>query len=200
MSTAQKTKPRTETAAKKPSPKKLGERRDQLAADAKDLSRAAQSLKAKRVPNSEQIFKNEYDRMLRYNSSLIRRMNEQLRTQLSSRDIYALSTIMSQQREVINDLRSIADMSQQVGMLYDQAVTPFVSDMTQLVTDVYYQLRRLLMETSKPKETQFALAQLDDLIKQLGLGMQTGQGVMRQSISQVLLGPTDTVKVKKKQR
>ncbi len=199
MSTAQKVKPQ-EATSKKPTARKLSERRDQLESEAKSLESAALKLKAKRVPNSEQVFKNEYDRMLRYNSSLIRRMNEQLRAQLSSRDIYALSTIMSQQREVINDLRSIADMSQQVSMLYDQAVTPFVSDMTQLVTDVYYQLRRLLMETAKPKETQFALSQLDDLIKQVGLGIQTGQGVMRQSISQILLGPVDTVKVKKKQR
>lgn len=180
--------------------KRLEEKRTHLKEQAKDLDRDASAISTKQPVTSEASFKAEYARMLRYNSRLIRRMNEQLEGSLSSRDIYALSTLMSQQREVINDLRAIADLSQQVSMLYDQSVNPFMSDLTQLVTDVYYQLRKLLMETTKPRDTQFALSQLDDLIKQIGLGMQTSHGVMRQSIERILVGTPDTVKTKKKSR
>jgi formate dehydrogenase maturation protein FdhE len=178
--------------------KKLEQRRSKMAAEAPMLEREAKRLQRKPVLNAEQRFKLEYSRMLKYNSQLIRRMNLQLQGSLSSRDIYALSTLMSQQREVINDLRAVADMSQQVGMLYERATNPLMSDMTQLVTDVYYQLRKLLMETTKPKETAFAMAQLDELVKQLGMGMQTSHGVLRQAIEEILIGGQQTVKTPRK--
>lgn len=126
--------------------------------------------------------------MLQYNSQLIQRFNLQLKENLTSRDVYALSTLMSQQREVIADLRTLTDMSQQVGMVYDQAVTPFVSDITQTITDVYYQLRKLLTETSIPKHTQFALGHLDELIKQVGMSLQSSHQTMRTSVENILIG------------
>lgn len=171
-------------------------------AEVDKLDRVAKKLVTKGVVRSTEAgFKNEYNRMLRYNSLLIRRMNQALETNLTSRDIYALSTLMSQQREVINDLRAITDLSGQVEMINQQSITPFVSDLTQLITDVYYQLRKLIMETAKPKETQFALSQLDDLIKQVGLGLQTNHTMMRQSIESILIGaPQNTVKSKKRSR
>lgn len=204
MQTKQKSGSEPAAAAKKkpPSGQKLEQRRGRLASESSALVREANSLVAKPVMISEQRFKLEYSRMLKFNSRLISRLNKQLEGALTARDIYALSTLMSQQREVINDLRAIADMSQQVAMIGDQAINPFMSDMTQLVTDVYYQLRKLTMETSKPKETQFALTQLDELVKQMGIGMQTGHGVLRQSIEGILLSPAkaDTVKNRKKAR
>lgn len=181
--------------------KRLEDKRAHLQKESRNLERDAAKVENVPALNSEASFKAEYARMLRYNSKLIRRMNQQLEGSLSSRDIYALSTLMSQQREVINDLRAIADLSQQVNLIYDQSVNPFMSDLTQLITDVYYQLRKLIMETSKPKESSFALSQLDELIKQIGLGMQTSHGVLRQSIERILVGePRDTVKTKKRSR
>jgi len=166
----------------------LDERKAELSKQAASMEKEAAVLLTKESTTSEQRFASEYRKMLKYNSLLITRLNEQLKGSLSSRDIYALSTLMSQQREVINDLRSVADLSQQVNMLYERSTNPFIGDVTQLVTDVYYQLRRLITETAKPKETQFALAQLDDLVKQLGMGIQTAHGVLRQSISDTLVG------------
>lgn len=176
-----------QTESEIPRNPKLERRREKLEVDSKKLERTAREIDIQ-PGNAEAVFKAEYDRMLRYNSRLIRRFNEQLKHSLTSRDVYALSTLMSQQREVINDLRTITDMSQQVGMVYDQAITPFMSDTTQLVTDVYYQLRKLIIETSKPKDTQFALSQLDELIKQIGLGLQTSHSLLRQTVENILIG------------
>jgi hypothetical protein len=177
--------------------KPLSEKRDALAKSASDLDRAARLASRKEVPTTEQSFQKEYARMLRYNSRLIRRMNEALEGNLVARDVYALSTLMSQQREVINDLRAIADLSQQVGLIHDAAVNPFMSDLTQLVTDVYYQIRKLIAETVKPKDAEFANKQLDELIKQMGLGIQAGNAKLRQSISDILAGPPQKETVKK---
>lgn len=139
----------------------------------------------------EALFLAEFERMLRYNSLLIRKLNKRLNdagATLNSRDIYALSTLMSQQREVIADVRSITDMSQQAEMLVSGALTPFVSDTTQYVTDIYYQIRKLLRETTKPKDTQFALNHLDELVRQLGMGIQRSHEQARSKIVEVLLG------------
>ena len=197
----QKKKKSTESSKPKPELKRVPKKSpEELNIQSKQLESVARAAANIRAGNAEAEFKNEYVRMLKYNSLLIRRMNTQLQGTLSSRDIYALSTLMSQQREVINDLRTITDMSGQVDMLYQQSVTPFMSDMTQLITDVYYQLRKLLMETTKPKETQFALSHLDELIKQIGLGLQTNHQSLRQSIEGILLGApaADTVKTKRR--
>lgn len=180
-------------------PKKdLRKRKDALATASEKLDREARAAAEKPVAVNEQSFQAEYARMLRYNSRLIRRMNQALEGNLSSRDVYALSTLMSQQREVINDLRSIADLSQQVNLIHEHAVNPFMSDLTQLVTDIYYQIRRLVAETVKPKDAEFANKQLDDLIKQLGIGLQESNTRLRQSISELLSGPPETVKKKNK--
>ena len=191
-----------DSRAKLPKPKpKSKKTREDLLQEAKSVARDSRQLSSKVVSNPEKVFKAEYDRMLRYNSLLIRKLNEQLNTALSSRDIYALSTLMSQQREVINDLRAMTDMSGQVEILYSTAVNPFVSDLTQLITDVYYQLRKLIMETTKPKETPFALSHLDELVKQMGLGVQNSHQQLRQSIEQALLGTApETVKPKKRKK
>jgi DNA-directed RNA polymerase len=176
---------------KKKTAEQLESRRAKLNSEADSINKEAKTLRSKRVLTAEERFKLEYDRMLRYNSRIIQRLNTQMEKNLSSRDVYALSTIMSQQREVINDLRAIADLSQQVELIYNQAVNPFISDITQLTTDIYYQLRKLITETSKPKETQFALSQLDELIKHFGTGLHSSHGSLRDSIGSILLGPKE---------
>lgn len=148
----------------------------------------------------EAVFKREYTNMLRFNAKLIERLNTQLESALSSRDIYALSTLMSQQREVIADLRTIVDMSEQVEMVQRQVLVPFVSDTTQLLTDVYFQLRKLLAETTIPKQTQFSLRQLDELVKQFSAGLQTSHEMSKEKLLQILLGETEPATKKRKKR
>lgn len=173
----------------------------ELQKQAKNLQDQVDSLNLEGLGGPEAVFKAEYHKMLRFNSRLIRRMNDQLKEQLSSRDIYALSTLMSQQREVIADLRTIVDMSEQVTMVERQVLIPFVSDATQLLTDVYFQLRKLLAETTIPKQTQFSLRKLDELVQQFGMGMQASHESSKEKLYQILLGDrTATPPTKKRKR
>lgn len=173
--------------------KDLREGASTLEAEAEGLNLDAQG-------GPEAVFKREYVKMLKFNARLIKRMNSQLETQLSSRDIYALSTLMSQQREVIADLRTIVDMSEQVDMVQRQVLTPFVSDITQLITDIYFQLRKSIAETSMPKQTQFALSHLDELLKQFGTGVQSAHLSSKEKLFQILLGENDPAPKKRKHR
>lgn len=200
-----KPRPKNERVEKKPSKMsqaKLRERADKIVEKANKIDAEYADL-GMVAAGSEAVFLSEYEKMLRTNAGLIRRFHEQLQGNLTSRDVYALSTLMSQQREVIADLRTLTDMSKQVGMIYDQALTPFISEVTQMVTDVYYQLRKLIMESTRPNDTPFALSQLDELVKQLGLGLQRSHGQVRGQVESILIGgaqpatPSKNVKTKK---
>jgi hypothetical protein len=137
--------------------------------------------------------------MLKYNSLLIKRLNQQLSRTINSRDIYALSTLMSQQREVIADLRTMVDMSGQADMLKRLVVGTLVTDTTQNITDIYLQLRKLLADTTQPKQTQFALKHLDELLRQFGSGLQSAREKSYEKIDSLLLG-TGVEEPKKKRR
>lgn len=192
----------TEVAVVKPDRRldRATKRLPDLAAEGEFLEAEIASMDLDGMGGPEAVFKREYTNMLEFNAKLIKRLNTQLEGALSSRDIYALSTLMSQQREVIADLRTIVDMSEQVEMVQRQVLVPFVSDTTQLLTDVYFQLRKLIAETSVPKQTQFALRQLDELVKQFGAGLQTSHEVSKEKLLQILLGETEPATAKKRKK
>ena len=89
-----------------------------------------------------------------------------------SKDIYALSTLISQQREIIADIRTLADLSGQILMVKDMVLQPFVGAVGQNLLDGYYQMRTLVTNTSKPDQTQFALKQLDKIVQEQGKFLQ----------------------------
>lgn len=178
--------------------KKASSKLKTLREDLPRLNREVDSLNLEGNGGPEAVFKKQYETMLRYNARLIRRLNTQLDGSLTSRDIYALSTLMSQQREVIADLRSISDLSGQVELLQRHVMGPLIGETAQHLTDLYYQLRRLLAEVSEKKHTQFALNQVDELVRQVGLGLKKTHSDATQKIAEIMLGPVEKPKAKRK--
>lgn len=171
---------------------------DRQREDVAKLEKELQMLRAKATSTTEKDYLDEYIHLFVTLQAVARKMERKVLKEPQSRDIYALSTLYSQLREVIADVRSITDMGQQVEMIVAGAITPFASDITQCVTDVYYQVRKLLRETTKPKETQFALNHLDELVRQLGMGIQQSHERARTKVVEVLLGEPDKPKPKRK--
>jgi hypothetical protein len=130
-------------------------------------SKIEDSLKDLVIPRpknpDEARYLEEYVRMLNMNSNIIKRLNKQIQRSklVVSKDLYALSTIMSQQREVIADIRTITDMSEQVGLITDTILQPMIKAIGQNLLDTFYQKRKLLTNTCKPDEAKFALKKLD---------------------------------------
>jgi hypothetical protein len=171
------------------SPKAIEKAKNKLVAKEAEIEQELQTLEIPkgRTPDERRMLE-EYSRMLYMNSQLIKRMKKKLKENLNSKDIYALSTLMSQQREVIADIRSVSDMSGQVATLEANMLQPMVRSIGQNMLDSFYQLRKLIIETSKPNETQFALQKLDEITKEQGkfLHMQYGDAVGK--ISQIMMG------------
>lgn len=130
----------------------------------------------------------EYLHMFRKLAKLIRKAEKQCMKSGQSRDYYALCTLMSQQREVIADIRSVSDMSGQVSQLENNVMQPMVRSIGQNMLDCFYQLKALIVNVSKPEETQFALGRLNDITKEQGKFLQSQYSNAVERVSQIMLG------------
>lgn len=158
-----------------------------------------EKIKAKVAPG-EKDYLDEYIWMFEKTSRLIRHTEKRALKSGQSRDIYALSTLISQQREIIADIRTLADLTGQILLLKEQVLQPVIQAIGQNTIDVYYQTRKLLMETVKPKETKFALDKLEELLKEQSKFLQVQYQQGTSHISRVMGNTveTDISKGKKK--
>lgn len=131
----------------------------------------------------------EYVRMFKRLRSLAKKLERDCLSQSGGRGVYALCTVYSQQREVIADIRTLTDLSGQVQMLDEQVLQPFTRSVGQQVLNVYYQLRRLITETTEKKQTQFALDKLEEITKDLSSVLQAQYEESSVRVSDLLMGP-----------
>lgn len=84
----------------------------------------------------------------------------------NGRDVYALSTLYSQMREVIADMRSAKDVSAQIAELESKAYGAFLTSVGQNFVAVYYKLSKDIRTFVKDKEARHQLlGELDSIIK-----------------------------------
>lgn len=140
------------------------------------------------VSSQEQLQLEEYLHMFRKLGKLIRKAEKQCMKSGQSRDYYALCTLMSQQREVIADIRSVSDMSGQVGQLETDMLQPMVRQVGQNMLDSFYQLKKLIVDTCRPEETQFALGKLNEITTEQGKFLQTQYHAALEKVNRIMLG------------
>lgn len=168
-----------------------------------ELDEAEQQLLSK-IPVAgpdEKEYLVEYLRMFRRLKRLIKQAYDNAYESGSSRDAYAICTLMSQQREVIADIRTVTDLSGQVQILIENLLQPFVRNIGQVMLDGYYQTRRLVMETTEKKETQFALQKLNELTTDQSRALQDLYEHATVQLNQILVGgPAEDQPTRKKKR
>ena len=136
----------------------------------------------------EQEHLDEYLHMFRKLRRLIRKAEKDCMESNNPRGYYAVCTLYSAQREVIADIRAVSDSSGQVKYLDDHVLQPLTRTIGQNLLDVYYQVRKLIIETSNPKDTQFAIAKHEELIKEQGRFLQSSYQEYLSKTSKYLLG------------
>lgn len=138
----------------------------------------------------EQEHLEEYLHMFRKLRRLIRKAERDCLESNNPRGYYAVCTLYSAQREVIADIRAISDASGQVKYLDAHVLQPLTRTIGQNLLDVYYQVRKLIIETSNPKDTQFAISKHEELIKEQGRFLQSSYQEYLTKTSKYLLGET----------
>lgn len=106
----------------------------------------------------------------------------------SSRDVYALSTLYSQLREVINDIRSTKDVAAQVVELEAKAYGAFKTNVGQAFVDLFFTLQKEIRATVKNEDEQAHLITvLGGAMKDQGDKVNAGYAAMLQRVHQVLV-------------
>lgn len=169
------------------------------ALEAEDLERqlAEQSLEA---IGPEQEYLTEYLRMFRRLRRMTKRAYERSMESGNSRDYYSFCTLVSQQREVIADIRTLTDLSGQVDMITQNVVQPAIQELGQVFVNSYYQMRRLVLEVAVKEQTKFALTKLEDITKDVATALQLQYAKMNEKVGDILMGPQEEPAKTKKRR
>lgn len=132
-----------------------------------DLStREFENLVRSGMSNQEQEYIEEYIHMFRTLRLMTRKAGKKCMESGLSRDYYSYCTLLSQQREVISDIRTLTDLSNQSSIITTEVLQPLAQALGQTILNSFYQLKKLLKETTVSEETQFALTTLESIAKE----------------------------------
>jgi SepF-like predicted cell division protein (DUF552 family) len=84
---------------------------------------------------------------------------------INTREIYALCTLITQLREVMNDMRQLDDASQNVKQLAENVVQPFTSNIGQKLLDSFYAIQKSILEYAPPKASAKIIEELKLTVK-----------------------------------
>jgi hypothetical protein len=141
---------------------------------------------------TEHEFLQEYEHIYETQSTIIRRLEARLtdeNSNISSKDIYALSTMYSQMRETIADMRSIKDMNAQAEALALNVFDPAMKAAGESLVNVYFKLNTLLRQHVKDATLiEIVLDKLKQDIAVEGGSLQSQLTLSRGKILEVLAG------------
>jgi len=114
----------------------------------------SESLQGQLMPlgavTSESEFLNEYGRIYGNLQTIMRKMETNMldpeKEYVSSKDVYALSTLYSQMRETIADMRSIKDMQAQAHSLSVEVIDPVMRATGEGILDFYYKTGQIVRQ------------------------------------------------------
>lgn len=106
----------------------------------------------------------------------------------SGRDVYALSTLYSQMREVIADIRSSKDVTSQIHELESKAYSAFLTMVGQTYIDTFFKMQKDIRMYVKDTDAQSQLiASLQGVCKDQADKIQIGYGAMLDRVRTVLM-------------
>lgn len=142
--------------------------------------------------SSEVEFMREYDHIYGTLGSIIRKLEERMtdaKSDISSKDVYALMTMYSQMRETIADIRSIKDMNEQAEDLAQQVFDPAAKSAGESLVNVYYKTTSIIRQNvDDPKVVEELLEKLKIEISDQAGRLQSQFETARGRIVEVLNG------------
>lgn len=147
--------------SKKSSAKKAVTQKKEIQALEKDI------LKNPPVPSIQEdtAYLDEYMSMFRKLRKMRKMAEQKYMLSRSSRDIYALVAIYSQQREVIADIRASTDLSKHAHIIIDSILQPMMNSMAQELLNSFYAIKQILISNMEEDKTDDAVKVLSSIIK-----------------------------------
>lgn len=147
---------------------------------------------------SEGVCKDEYTSMFNTLRKLIRKQETLcLSSEGKGRDLYALNMLYSQMRELLIDIRTISDNTEQANMLIQQSIIPMCNDIQQLLTDSYYQMKKLVQEICQKDKLTYAEKNLNNIFLSQGRLVQDSSVRSKSTCLAILTGKKNEIRRKK---
>lgn len=175
-----------------------------LAAEGKRLLQQAELT----VAPTEQDNLAQYKKMFLRSARIARRLERQMLLPdedgkirpIVRNDVLSLSTMYSQMREIIADLRTLTDMTAQVDMICSGPIKGFKASCGQLLMNFYYQQSQLLKDNLPKDKVQPCLATLQKLSEDIGAGLDAYEAQANEKVAQLLLAPSEELVTTKSKR
>ena len=178
-----------EVTRKKRKPRSPAKAKEKAARLTKSVERDEKLIERVESMTGDKEYLQEYLYMYKSLRTLVRQAKRDAVLNPSGRNYYALCTLLSQQREVIADIRTMTDMTGQVDLLLKDVLQPFSQAMGQVIVNSFYQLRTLAKETTTPKETKFAMDTIETIVKEMTKALQHSYDVAASNTQNILIGP-----------
>ena len=192
-----KKKPEGEETPKEPKKKRVREKKIRAVDGDATMRQVTKMVKRKEKLDKERAlvpldkntdeFDSQYREMFENLQTIIGLFEEKMLENPNGRDVYALSTLYSQMREVIADIRSAKDVSQQILELENRAYGSFLTLVGQSFVHLFYQMHTNIKATVKSRDQQEQLiASLKGLCKDESDKIQLGYQAMLERVRTVL--------------
>lgn len=155
----------------------------------KDLKDAKEQ--ADKLALSDKAHNRQYAVMFRKLRKMIRNKEKDcLSKDAANRDFYVLNMLYSQMRELINDIRTIVDSSGQAADIVEGILQPASIERAQIITDLYYQLKRTVIENLDSKQAKLTLKKLDGTIQDFAKAFQHVENKTTEKVFDMFVGST----------
>ena len=154
------------SSVKKASPKKISKEKKALVRKKEIQVLEQEILKNPPVVSIKEDteYLEEYMEMFRKLRKMRKMSEQKYMLSRSSRDVYALIAIYSQQREVIADIRSSTDLSRHAHAITDSILEPLLNSLAQELLNSFYAIKQILV-SQLDEDADDAIKLLESIIK-----------------------------------
>lgn len=162
----------------------------ELKARAKNLKRTIQDdiddVDSKLEGFTDNTWIHTYEIMFRKLKKIMRTVENKVVASESAQDIYALMALYNQMREVIADIRSMIDLSQNTQRIIDNILYPMVRDISNNYVDAIFMIKKTLRSNVDSERYIELKAEIDNCLKEHAKYIQSSYEKSSESLAKLL--------------
>jgi hypothetical protein len=132
----------------------------------KDVEHEMSDVDSKLETFGDNTWIHTYEIMFKRLRKIMRTVEAKVMASNSSQDIYALMALYNQMREVIADIRSMIDLTQNTQRIIDNVLYPMVRDISNNYVDAIFMIKKTLRSNVESEKYIDLKAEIDNCLKE----------------------------------
>jgi hypothetical protein len=162
----------------------------ELKSRAKDIKKSIQEdiddVDSKLEGFTDNTWIHTYEIMFRKLKKIMRTVEAKVINSESAQDIYALMALYNQMREVIADIRSMIDLSQNTQRIIDNILYPMVRDISNNYVDAIFMIKKTLRSNVESDKYIELKAEIDSCLKEHAKYIQSSYEKSSEQLAKLL--------------